>query len=162
VVSSVAERFTIRQLMEADLPFLLEIRNECRHFLHDDRQFTLDECRHWFATQHPAFYIIEHEATPIGYFRTGGFDPAARSLEIGADLHRAFRGRGLAKPAYALFVEWLRTTQDVAELRLEVLSHNAVALGLYRSLGFEETGRRGAVAVRDGGTVDSIQMRRAL
>jgi RimJ/RimL family protein N-acetyltransferase len=154
--------FEFVPLAEDDLPFLLAIRNECRHFLHDEGSFTLDECREWFATRKPAFYVIVHDGERIGYFRTGALDAAARSLEIGADLHRDYRGRGLAKPAYTAFFNWLRTSRNLSEVRLEVLSHNVVALGLYRSLGFDEIGRRPGAAMRDGVAVDSIVMRRSL
>ena len=153
---------TFEPLTEVDLPFLLEVRSSCRDFLHDDREFTLAESEAWFRAQKPEFYLIRLGGEPIGYFRTSNRDPEDRSIYVGADLHPSFRGRGLATPAYLDFLQWLRDRQGIAMARLEVLSHNTVAIALYRKLGFEEVDRKAAVMVRDGRPVDSIFMRKVL
>ena len=154
--------FSFERLSEADLPFLLEVRGSCRGFLHDDRKFTLVESQSWFRNHRPEFYLLKLDGQAIGYFRTSNRSPADRSIYVGADLHAAFRGRGLAVPAYAAFFELIREQHGIAIARLEVLSHNTVAIGLYRKLGFEEVERKRAVVVRDGQPVDSIVMQLAL
>ena len=154
--------FVFTPLTEDDLPFLLEIRNECRDSLHDNREFILPECRAWFRETRPEFYLVRHDGKRIGYFRTSNRDAASRSIYVGADLHPDFRGLGLARPAYAAFFVVLRIEQGVSVVTLEVLSHNTVAYGLYLKLGFTEIERTRAVAVRGGRLVDSIVMLKSL
>ena len=50
--------FALQPLREEDLPFLLEVRNDCRGMLHDDRAFSRQESQAWFRSRHPAFFII--------------------------------------------------------------------------------------------------------
>jgi len=150
--------FLFAPLTHDDLPFLLEVRNECRAFLHDDRMFTLTACEAWFRETKPDFRVIRWNGERIGYFRLSKHDPQHASIYVGADLHRRFRGRGLARLAYEAFLPLLRDTYRVSEVKLEVLSHNTVAYALYRKLGFVETERRQGFAVRNGAPVDSIVM----
>jgi RimJ/RimL family protein N-acetyltransferase len=154
--------FSIDALTEADLPFLLEVRNECRNFLHDPRTFELEACRQWFRSNRPDFRVIRHGGERIGYFRLSQHDAAGRSVYVGADLHQSFRGRGLAKRAYEELFALLRAGREYDTVKLEVLSHNTVAMGLYRRLGFVETGRHADIGVREGKSVDSIIMERPL
>lgn len=162
MVDSTEGTFAFQPLREEDLPFLLEVRNDCRDMLHDERAFSLQECRAWFRSQHPDFFIVRHNGDRVGYFRLSNRDAADRSIYVGADLHRQFRGHGLARPAYEAFFAMLRDQQQIAVAKLEVLSHNTVALGLYQKLGFVEVGRKTAFATRNGESVDSIVMRRTL
>jgi RimJ/RimL family protein N-acetyltransferase len=154
--------FTVARLTADDLPFLLEVRNGCSDLLHDDRKFTLQECAAWFETARPDFHIVRLDGERIGYFRLSKHDPARHAIYVGADLHPRFRGRGLARPAYEAFFEILRRSYGVTTVELEVLSHNKVALALYRRLGFAETGRKEAFAIRGGASVDSIVMARRI
>ena len=149
-------------LREEHLPFLLEVRNECRHLLHDDRSFTLEECQTWFRARKPEYWLIRLDGEPIGYFRISNRDPQSRSVYVGADLHPRYRGRGLAQAAYEQFFPLLNRGGELLVVRLEVLSHNLVAQGLYARLGFVEIGRKREFTTRNGRPVDSIVMERPL
>ena len=157
-----SQEFTFEQLRREDLPFLLEVRNECREFLHDDSVFTLNECDSWFRETKPDFRIIRHNGERIGYFRLTNYNPEERSIYIGADLHKNFRGRGLARRAYVAFIPKLAQAYGISTLKLEVLSHNKVAYALYEKLGFIETHRKKAHLVRNDMPVDSIVMEKTL
>lgn len=147
----------LREMQHADLPFLIEVRNECRAMLHDDSAFTLDQAQAWFAATRPRFYIITHAGTRIGYFRTSHWDQAG-SVSIGCDLHADHRGKGLAQAAYRLFLRFLFADCAVDKVWLEVLEHNAPARRLYQRLGFvTEVVKRKAVR-RDGRDLDSLVM----
>lgn len=147
-------------LAEDDLPFLVEVRNECRRFLHDDRRFTVEECIQWFATTAPDFHMIRLDGSRVGYFRLGTRNAADASISIGADLHPAWRGRGLGRRGYETFMPVVRDRYEIRRFDLEVLSHNTVARALYERLGFVEVGRVPRFAVREGAPVDSILMSR--
>src|SRR3990167_820463 len=123
----------IRTLEADDLSFLNSVRNECRRFLHDDSKFTLEETREWFKTVYGNYYILEMNKQRIGYFRTN--PQANRTIQIGADLHKDFRGKGYAKKAYRKFFGQLKK-KGYDKCTLEVLASNLVAYNLYIKLGF--------------------------
>jgi RimJ/RimL family protein N-acetyltransferase len=150
--------FAFTPLTADDLPFLLEIRNECRDSLHDNRVFNLQDCQTWFRSTRPEFYLIWLGSERIGYFRVSNFDRASRTVYVGADLHSNYRGKGLAYDAYREFLQFLAQRYQLDAVRLEVLSHNRVAHHLYQKLGFVETGRQNDFGVRDGRAIDSIVM----
>jgi RimJ/RimL family protein N-acetyltransferase len=154
--------FDFAPLTLEDIPFLLEVRNECRDFLHDNRMFTLDDCRVWFREKHPDFQVIRFDGERIGYFRLSNHDQVDASIYVGADLHRSYRGRGLARLAYEAFLPLLKNQYHVSTVKLEVLSHNTVALRLYQKLGFVEIDRKKGFAVREDRLVDSIVMMMSL
>lgn len=157
-----SSEFTFEKLGPADLPFLIEVRNECRDFLHDNREFTLAECERWFRDTNPDFRIIRYNGERIGYFRLSNYDAKERSIYIGADLHKKFRGRGLAREAYEAFIPQLAQSLGLARLKLEVLSHNDRAFALYKRLGFVEIGREKGSIMRNSVSFDSIVMEKAL
>jgi RimJ/RimL family protein N-acetyltransferase len=144
-----------------DLDFVVAVRNECRDFLHDNREFSLADAERWFTVNKPEFYVIQVKpaGTAVGYFRVSNHDARTRSVYVGADLEAAHRGKGLAERAYRAFLPWIRARYGLRSVRLEVLSHNARALALYAKLGFSEVGRVHRYAVRGGKPVDSIVMK---
>jgi RimJ/RimL family protein N-acetyltransferase len=154
--------FSFERLTLGDLPFLIEVRNECRDQLHDNRVFTVEECEQWFRETNPDFRVIRYNGERIGYFRISHYDPSERSVYIGADLHKSFRGKHLAKRAYKEFLPRLNELLPISVVRLEVLSHNRIARALYEKLGFVETGRKKDYTKRNGACVDSILMQMAM
>jgi len=154
--------FEFMPIQEKDLPFLIEVRNECRDFLHDNRTFTLADCQAWFRETKPDFHLVLHDGVAIGYLRLSQHDLKTASIYIGMDLHQQFRGRGLARQAYESFWPILKERYQVGMAKLEVLSHNVAAQCLYQKLGFRETMRLPRYAERDGRAVDSIIMSKPL
>jgi len=144
-------------MVKSDIPFFLNIRNECCGFLHTDTQYTLEQSIDWFEANDPKFYIIYFDDTRIGYFRTSFWDVENKFMSLGADLHKDFRGKGYAKKAYKAFMESANKTTGIDCFFLEVLSHNEVAMKLYESLGFVIFGKR-PHDLRNGKLVDSISM----
>lgn len=124
----------IRELKFEDLPFLVEVRNECREWLHDPSKFTLAECEQWFLDTSPKFFILEINDECIGYFRTSKW--TKDSVYIGLDIHKNHRGNGYAVPAYKMFINML----DKKIYYLSVLTKNKRAIHIYKKLGFETIG----------------------
>jgi L-amino acid N-acyltransferase YncA len=121
---------TLRTLTKADLPFLLEVRNDesTRKFLENNSTFTLQECEQWFERlQHPWLVIENTQQEKVGYIRTSHFD------EVGCDIHPTFRRQGYAKAAYQ---EYLK---DKTHATLWVFYDN-FAKKLYEQLGFTSNG----------------------
>ena len=118
----------LRPLIENDLPFLLEVRNDpsTLQFLENNSKFTLKESLKWFRQNHPKWFIIEINRVPVGYIRTNGD-------EVGCDIHPNFRRRGYAKMAYEIYLK------DKNYASLWVFEDN-FAKNLYEELGFKSIG----------------------
>lgn len=156
--SSADGEITFAPLTAADLPFLLEIRNECRACLHDDREFRLEEAEAWFAARKPEFWVVHAGPERVGYFRTSDRSAANRSLCAGADIHRRHRGRGLGFRAWCAFLDWQFGTSGLEKVALEVLATNGRARALYDKLGFVVEGVKRREVLRDGAWIDSVVM----
>ena len=120
---------TLLSLLESDLPFLIEVRNDesTRSQLGNDSLFTLEDSTQWFKKQQPEWLlIINHNLTKVGYMRIDGDT-------IGVDIHPNFRRKGYARLAYQKYLE----DTDYADLWVFEDNH---AKKLYEELGFVETG----------------------
>lgn len=124
----------IRGMIESDLQFFNEVRNQSLDFLHDDTVYSLEDNFRWFKSNKPRFFILEINNEPIGYFRTS--DWVNNSLYIGMDIHPKFRGMGYAKSAYELFINKLKDEYEIKKIYLEVLNTNKRAINIYNKLGF--------------------------
>ena len=123
---------TLLSLLESDLPFLIEVRNNesTRSQLENDSLFTLEDCKEWFTKEQPEWLlIINHNLTKVGYMRIDGDT-------IGIDIHPNFRRKGYARLAYQKYLE----NTDYADLWVFEDNH---AKKLYEELGFVETGENG-------------------
>ena len=119
----------LRKLTEDDLNFLIEVRNDesTRKFLENDSEFTSDECKSWFESNNPLWFIIEVNEESVGYIRTNGD-------EVGFAIYTLiFVKKGYARQAYNLYLE------NKMYATLWVFENN-FAKKLYESLGFVETG----------------------
>lgn len=146
----------IRDMIVADVPDFLRIRNECRHYLHDNSEFSTEEATHWFIETNPKFYIIEYENRTIGYFRTSNWEKD--KLYIGCDIDTEYRGKGLGYQSYLIFIEKLKREYGIKKIQLEVLANNQRAINLYHKLGFVKIGVSNKKLVREHNTVESIIM----
>ena len=119
----------LRKLLKSDLPFLLEVRNHesTRSQLENDSIFNLEECESWYDTLNSDWYIVEVDNNKVGYIRT------TSDGEVGMDIHMDYRRRGYASEAYEKYL----IDKDFASLWVFETNH---AAGLYRKLGFKETG----------------------
>ncbi len=116
--------------------FFHRTRNSAREFLHDQRQFTLDEVRTWWQTAKANYRIVIVDHTPAGYFRLQEVSPW--HYQIGLDLAAEFRDKGLGRKVYqAAFNELFSPVNKPWLLSLRVLKSNERAIHLYETLGFK-------------------------
>lgn len=150
---------TFRPLSRDDIPFLTSVRNECaEQFLHTSAKFSVDQAYMWFDTNKPMFYTILLNDVKIGYFRVTNYSETNRNLYIGADLHKDYRGKGLAYEAYRLFIPFIIKQYNLHKVSLEVLATNVRAYNLYVKLGFVNDGIKRQEVYKHGDFVGSIVM----
>jgi ribosomal protein S18 acetylase RimI-like enzyme len=121
----------IKKMEIADIPFFNEVRNECRNMLHDTSYFFLEDSLEWFESNKPNYYTVFWGEERIGYFRTSIIKDL---FFVGMDLHKNYRGKGLAKPLYNMFFKKIKHKH----VYLLVKKKNKIAYNLYKSLGFIE------------------------
>lgn len=118
-----------------------EIRNSCREFLHDNREFSLEETAEFLKENYKKYFVCQDAYTEdfIGYFRTSDWNLFTHqpTMSIGMDMHEVYRGLGYAKPLYYMFFIFLRDNFKIHTVYLEVLESNKVAFQLYQDLGFQ-------------------------
>jgi len=143
-------------ITEDDLAFLNVVRNECSEFLSDSRKFTLEETKKWFEEKTDDYYIVFDDDVRIGYIRTSHLNTDYGSMYIGMDLHKDYRGKGLAYETYIKFIPFIFEEMCLDTLILEVLVTNERAMKLYHKLGFKKIGVK---KIDRDGSIDSIIMR---
>ncbi len=151
-------KLNFREMTINDLPEFIEIRNQSKEYLHNNKTFSLDESILWFNNVKPQFYIIEMGSKIIGYFRTSNHDLDKKTLYIGCDLQQKYRGYGLGYKAYVQFLPIIKKQFQLEKIKLEVLSNNTRAINLYHKLGFVNIGISEEKIFRDGNELNSIIM----
>lgn len=148
----------LRPMTEGDLSFMLDIRNEVRDLINDNRIFTLDEAIEWYHTYHPENYIVVVGVADVGIMRVRRAKQHPRSAEVGGDIHKEHRRKGYGRRAYNVLIPHLLNAPDIRELFLEVLEINMPAFNLYRQLGFEIHEWKPEMAKRETGWLEGFVM----
>ena len=81
--------------------------------------------------------VWEEDGAAVAYLGVQRVPPQADVMNVAVS--PALRRRGIAR---ALFAELERRLPEIDELFLEVRASNSGAIALYRTLGFEQVGRR--------------------
>lgn len=130
-------KLSFSRLIEEDLPFFLNIRNQVKNKLHDSREFTLKEAQEWLPTTSVQYWVISKDLIKVGYFRLARINDSL--WQIGADIHPDFQRKGIATKAYPEFINQIvkKLNPVPSSLELWVLKSNVMAQSLYLKLGFE-------------------------
>lgn len=148
--------FEFKKIKKEDLMFLNEVRNECApEYLHDSRIFSYEETVNWFEKTSPNYYIIIYNNTRIGYFRLSNYSFPNKTIYIGMDLHKDWRGKKLSYDAYKQFIPKVVNEFNLRKIYLEVLCTNIVAKNLYKKLGFQLESIKKQDVIKNGILVDS-------
>lgn len=159
------EKINFIPLKNKHLEFLNRTRNLVREYLHDNRQFTLDDTDLWFKRLKDTqkYYIIELSNFKwIGYFRLQTLFEGSKSRLVGADIHPECQGKGYGYKAWIKFMKKMKK-DGVEHLELEVLGSNIRAYSLYRKLGFSPAAKDSVNEIKRGrGLIPSILMEKWL
>lgn len=132
-----SHEFFFRPIVNSDLEFFNIVRNFSAPFLHNQNIFSLQETIEWFRNKPKSeYWLILLNGNRIGYFRL--FYTSTQSIQIGADLHPDFIGRGIGRKAYINFAKNILVKKNVKHCTLKVLKTNLRAYHFYKKLGFKE------------------------
>src|SRR5262245_57259986 len=141
------DRVTLRLLEEADLPRTLAWRNQDhirRWFVHSDI-IPEDQHRRWFEAYRERdddfVFVIEETRTlrkSVGQVSLYRVDWIRRRAEYGRLMigEADAAGRGLARQATAVLIDYALGTLGLREIELEVFADNAPAIAIYSACGF--------------------------
>ena len=129
----------LRRMELSDLKFINDIRNDIstRSQLENENIISLDETIAWFYNYFPTWFIINHGSVQVGYIRTS--HDTGKSICIGCDLDKNYRGNGYAKVALIGLISDLKL-RGYLVIWLNVYKNNTIAYNLYKKIGFVEVG----------------------
>jgi RimJ/RimL family protein N-acetyltransferase len=112
------------------------------------------------AADHETFLVAEERDVIVGLLsiRRGSRPANVHTADVGVDVRRAARGRGVGTALMLAAEAWARE-RGVRKICLEVFVDNEPARRLYRKLGYIEEGVRRAQYLRPAGDlVDAVIM----
>ena len=102
--------------------------------------------------------VFNSSLTPIGIVRIDSIDNHNKSVCVGLDIHRDFRGKGLAKQVYHyMFKHWF-IEKDFNRVWLLVAEYNLIGRHIYEKLGFLYEGTQRKALYKDGLFFDYLMM----
>jgi RimJ/RimL family protein N-acetyltransferase len=102
--------------------------------------------------------VFDNLSNPVGLIRIDGIDNYNKCVCVGLDIHKDFRGRGLAKQVYHyVFNEWF-INKGFNRIWLLVAEYNSVARHIYEKLGFIYEGAKRKSLYKNGVFYDYMMM----
>ena len=103
--------------------------------------------------------LFEVAGRRVGFTKFYSIDHANRCCVLGADIHKDFRGQGLAKPMWTMMLDMcFSPSMRMHRVGLTTAEYNQVAQKVYRDLGFMVEGRLTRSLYRDGRYWDQVCM----
>ena len=160
------QEFSFRPLELEDLEWARVLHNdpEVLSMLTDPHEVSRKEQFAWFRkleqTKTSERLVAEWKGTVIriGLVRVDNIDRYNRSLCLGLDICKEFRGKGFAKEIYkALFSKYF-ADEDINRIWLLVAEYNKRARHIYKSLGFKTEGVEREALFKNSKFYDYIMM----
>ena len=128
-----------------DLVALARMRNENWQWFFNETKIKESDQAGWYravmADDTRQLYGIYEDQLFIGSVGYTNLDRRNQSAEFGNLLvSQGYRGRGYAKEAATLLLNYMFSQMNVRRIHLEVFSHNGEAVSLYEKIGFVKEG----------------------
>ena len=94
----------------------------------------------------------------VGFAKIYCIDVVNKNCVLGADIHKSYRGKGLAKHLWKLLVDECFQNLKMHRVSLTTASYNEIAQKVYKNIGFKEEGRQVQCLYRDDSFYDCICM----
>lgn len=156
--------YVLRQLKKIDLEWARMLHNDLavRNMLTDPTIVSKRRQKLWFQalseSKKSQRLVVECGGDRIGLVRIDDLDFNNKSVAIGLDIDKHYRGLGHAKKVYKILLRHCFKKLKIHRCWLFVADYNAVAYSLYRGLGFIEEGRAREALYRFGKYHDYIMM----
>lgn len=152
----VGERVRLRLLKESDLPLTLRWRNQPhirKWFIYSD-ELTPEQHQLWYENYRTrdndfTFVIEDISGNPVGQIALYHLDWEAGIAELGRLMigEPSASGKGLAKAATQVLLEFAFGQLNLKRVVLEVYEDNAPAIAIYEKCGFQRAAQRGRLVM---------------
>lgn len=144
---------TVRQVREDDarefLELLIKLDNESEFMMVEpgERRTTTEEQRERIKSilsrENRAIFVAVNDGALIGYIAAlgGHAQRNKRCAHVVIGIIRAYAGRGIGKKLFISMEEWAQKSH-LHRLELTVMTHNKIAIGLYKKLGYTVEGTK--------------------
>lgn len=137
-----------RPIEESDLEILRALHNEMTTLLqlgNTDLASREEQIAWWKSLANSArakrYTLVDvTDNSVIGILRILNIEESNRNCEVGLDIVPELRGKGYGRASYETVLEYIFLHWNMHMVYLKVADFNERARGLYRSLGFEDTG----------------------
>ena len=169
--------FNIKLLEQKDLHFVTQVRTdpEVQGFVGEYLITNSEKQKKWYESlindKSKMYFIFEKISSEeadggkvcnfhqdIGYIRITNIDYIHRSMCVGGDIAKEYRGKGYAKEMYKLIFDLAFNKLNMHRVWLLVLEDNARARNLYKTMGFIEEGIQRESVYKDGVYKNYISM----
>jgi RimJ/RimL family protein N-acetyltransferase len=158
------DRFKLRYVTDSDHVWLCELHNDplvLNNVTHPE-SITLDQHMSWWQKvsndSGQLRFVFTVDDVAAGFVKFYDVDHTNMNCVLGADLHKSFRGEGLAKEMWRLMLDFAFNQLWLYRVGLTTASFNHIAKRTYDKLGFIEEGKLTNSLFRDGKFHDQIMM----
>lgn len=157
-------KFCLRNVTSEDHQWLVELHNDPQVLVNltHSHEISLETHMKWWASisqndkeERLIFCVDDIRA---GFVKFYNIDAHNRNCVLGADLHKDFRGKGLAKPMWSLMLSRCFEHYHLHRVSLTTAAYNHIAHKVYTSLGFQIEGQLKESLFRDNKYHDQICM----
>ena len=103
-------------------------------------------------------YVFCVNEEKVGFCKIYSIDRNNKNCLLGADIHKDYRGKGLAKHMWQLMLHVCFNELSLHRVSLTTASYNLIGQRVYKNLGFKEEGRQIESLYREEKYHDSICM----
>lgn len=156
-------RMELVDVDDSDHEWLVSLHNDpvVLHNMTDPSPITIESHMRWWRSLNPdreirkIFLVNGHRA---GFCKFYSIDKQNMCCVLGADLHKDFRGHGLAYMMWELMLDTCFDQLSLHRVSLTTAEYNVIAYKVYKKLGFLDEGKLTESLFRDGVFHDQIMM----
>jgi len=149
-------QYVLRQIGVEEVEWVRKMHNDpdILKMLADPVPVTPARQKAWYASllksKKSQRLIVVHDEKLVGLVRIDDLDLNNKSVCIGLDIHKKYRGKGHAVKIYNLLLDYFFEKAGMHRCWLFVADYNTIARYLYAKLGFQYEGRAREALYRFG------------
>ncbi len=157
------QKLSLREVCDDDHLWLVELHNdpEVLKNLTNPQPITLESHLNWWNSlnkEKEKRYVFCVNEEKVGFCKIYSIDRNNKNCLLGADIHKDYRGKGLAKHMWQLMLHVCFNELSLHRVSLTTASYNLIGQRVYKNLGFKEEGRQIESLYREEKYHDSICM----
>lgn len=160
----VNKKYCYRIIERKDIEWARNLHNspDVLYLLTDTSFITEEQQLAWFksisVSSKSKRLVLEYNNEKIGLARLDDIDFINKSICVGLDLVKEYRGKGHGFNGFNILLEYCFNELNMHRAWLLVAEHNTTAINLYKKLGFIEEGKQRQRLFREGKYLDYIMM----